>query len=187
MSHLMGKLLLLLSHFVSDSVLPHRRQPTRLPRRWDSPGKYTGVGCHFFLQCMKVKSESQVSQSCPSLSDAWSAAFQVWAHPYWACGLESASQGSVLDLTLTTHTSRRRQWHSTPVLLPGKSHGRGSLVGCSPWGREKSTSLSLFTFMHWRKKWQPTPVFLPGEPLGRGSLVSCYLWGHTESDTTEAT
>ena len=45
---------------MSDSVRPHRRQPTRLPRPWDSPGKNTGVGCHFLLQCMKVKSESEV-------------------------------------------------------------------------------------------------------------------------------
>ena len=48
---------------------PHRRQPTRLPRLWDSPGKNTGVGCHFLLQCMKVKSESEVAQSCPTLHD----------------------------------------------------------------------------------------------------------------------
>ena len=54
---------------VSNSVWPHRRQPTRLPRPWDSPGKNTGVGCHFLLQCMKVKSESEVAQSCPTLSD----------------------------------------------------------------------------------------------------------------------
>ena len=54
---------------MSDSVRPHRQQPTRLPRPWDSPGKNTGVGCHFLLQCMKVKSESQVTQSCPTLSD----------------------------------------------------------------------------------------------------------------------
>ena len=54
---------------VSDSVWPHRRQPTRLPRPWDSQGKNTGVGCHFLLQCMKVKSESEVAQSCPTLSD----------------------------------------------------------------------------------------------------------------------
>jgi len=46
---------------VSDSVRPHRRQPTRLPRPWDSPGKNTGVGCHFLLQCMTVKSESEVT------------------------------------------------------------------------------------------------------------------------------
>ena len=54
---------------VSDSVRPHRRQPNRLPRPWDSPGKNTGMGCHFLLQLMKVKSESEVAQSCPTLSD----------------------------------------------------------------------------------------------------------------------
>ena len=52
-----------------DSVRPHRWQPTSLPCPWDSPGKNTGVGCHFLLQCMKMKSESEVSQSCPALSD----------------------------------------------------------------------------------------------------------------------
>ena len=54
---------------VSNSVRPHRHQPTRLPRPWDSPGKNTGVRCHFLLQCMKVKSESEVAQPCPTLSD----------------------------------------------------------------------------------------------------------------------
>ena len=54
---------------MSDSVQPHRRQPIRLPRPWDSPGKNTGVGCHFLFQCMKVKSESEVAQSCLTLSD----------------------------------------------------------------------------------------------------------------------
>ena len=62
-------LLLLLSRFSHDSVRPHRQQPTRLPRPWDSPGKNTGMGCHFLLQCMKVKSENEVFQSCPTLSD----------------------------------------------------------------------------------------------------------------------
>ena len=87
---------------------------------------------------------------------------------------------------------QRRKWHPTPVLLPGKSHGRRSLVGCLSMGSHKVgydwvTSLSLFTFMHWRRKWQPTPVFLPGESQGRRSLVGCHLWGHTESETTEVT
>ena len=54
---------------MSDSVRPHRQQPTRLPCPWDSPGKNTGVGCHFLLQCMKVKSESEVAQSCLTLRD----------------------------------------------------------------------------------------------------------------------
>ena len=67
----MWNLLLLLSRFsrVSLCVRPHRRQPTRLPRPWDSPGKNTRVGCHFLLQCMKIKSESEVAQLCPTLSD----------------------------------------------------------------------------------------------------------------------
>ena len=54
---------------LSDSVGPHRGQPTRLPHPWDSPGKNTGVGCHFLLQCMKVKSEREVAQSYPTLSN----------------------------------------------------------------------------------------------------------------------
>ena len=62
-------LLLLLSRFSRVWLWPHRRQPTRLPRPCDSPGKNTGVGCHFLPQCMKVKSESEVAQSCPTLSD----------------------------------------------------------------------------------------------------------------------
>ena len=83
-------------------------------------------------------------------------------------------------------TISRRQWHSTPVLLPRKSHGRRSLVGCSPWSHQESDtteqlhfyfSLSLFTFMHWRRKWQRTPIFLPGESQGLGSLEGCSRWG----------
>ena len=54
---------------MSDSVRPHRRQPTRLRCPWDPPGKNTGVGCHFLLQCMKMKSESEVAESCPTLSN----------------------------------------------------------------------------------------------------------------------
>ena len=62
---------------VSDSVRPHKRQPIRLPHPWDSPGKNTGVGCHFLLQCMKVKRESEVAQLCPTLVTPWSAAYQA--------------------------------------------------------------------------------------------------------------
>ena len=54
---------------MADSVRPHRRQPTRLPRPWDSPGKNTGVGCHFLLHCVKVKSESEVAQLRHTRSD----------------------------------------------------------------------------------------------------------------------
>ena len=58
---------------MSDSVWPHRWQPTRLPRPWDSPGKNTGVGCHFLLQCMKLRSLSHVRL----LATPWTAAHQA--------------------------------------------------------------------------------------------------------------
>ena len=54
---------------MSDSVRPPETEAHQLPHPWDSPGKNTGVGCHFLLQCMKVKSESEVAQLCPTLSD----------------------------------------------------------------------------------------------------------------------
>ena len=72
---------------------PHRQQPTRLRRPWDSPGKDTGVGCHFLLQCMKVKSESEVTQSCLTPSDPMD------------CSLPGSS---VLMLVLLSHFSRVR-------------------------------------------------------------------------------
>ena len=59
----------LVASVMSDCVRPHRWQSTRLPHPWDSPGKNTGVGCHFLLQCVKVKSEREVAQSCLTLSD----------------------------------------------------------------------------------------------------------------------
>ena len=62
---------------MSNSVRPRRRQPTRLRRPCDSPGKNTGVGCHFLLQCVKVKSEREVAQSCRLLATPWTAAFQA--------------------------------------------------------------------------------------------------------------
>ena len=58
-----------MTHWISNSVRLQRRQPTRLPHPWDCPGKNTGVGCHLLLQCMKVKSKSEVAQSCPTPSN----------------------------------------------------------------------------------------------------------------------
>ena len=154
---------------MSDSVRPHRWQPTRLPHPWDSPGKNTGVGCHFLLQRMKVKSESEVTQSCLTLSDPldcslpgssvhgifqarvlkwfsrYSIAFRVCvAHSpkTWPLSLlwvkcilfPEELTSKFLENRCPSSKYWRRQWHPTPVLLPGKSHGRRSLVGCSPWG-----------------------------------------------------
>ena len=68
---------------MSDSVRPHRRQPTRLPRPWDSPGKNIGVGCHFLLQCMKVKSESEVASRIRLFATPWTAAYQApWSRDF---------------------------------------------------------------------------------------------------------
>ena len=72
---------------VSDSVRPHRRQPTRLPHPWDSPGKNTGVGCHFLLQCVKVKSLSHVRL----FATPWIAAYQ--APPFIAFSSKSTGVG----------------------------------------------------------------------------------------------
>ena len=88
---------------------------------------------------------------------------------------------------------QRRQWHPTPVLLPGKSHGQGSLVGCSPWSREESDMSERLHF-HFS-------LSCTGEGNGNPLQCSCLenprdggawwaarcLWGRTESDTTEAT
>ena len=88
---------------VSDSVRPHRRQPTRLSHPWDSPGKNTGVDCHCLLQCMEVKSESDVAQLCPTLSDPMdcslpgSSIHGFSRQEYWS-GVPSPSRTAVLNL-----------------------------------------------------------------------------------------
>ena len=83
---------------MSDSVRPHGLQPTRLLRPWDSPGKNTGVGCHFLLQCMKVESESEVTQSCLTLSDPMD------------CSLPGSSVPGF---------SRQEYWSGVPLPSPG--------------------------------------------------------------------
>ena len=87
---------------------PHRQQPTRLPRPWDSPGKNTGVGCHFLLQCMQVKSEREVAQLHPTLSDPITAAHQ--APPSMGFSSKSTGVGChclllYLSLTITNPLS----------------------------------------------------------------------------------
>ena len=195
---------------MSDSVRPHRRQPIRLHHPWDSPGKNTGAGCHFLLQCMKVKSEIEVSQPCLTPSDpmdcsppvssihgifqarvleSGAIAFSDWTDVYWgwiffSCLLVICFYVCVCDLekAMAPHSSTLA-WKSPWTEEPGRLQSMGS----QRVGHDWATSLSLFTFMHWRRKWQPTPVFLPGESQGLGSLVGCRLWGCTESDMTEAT
>ena len=128
---------------MSDSVWPHRPQPTRLPHPWDSPGKNTGVGCHFLLQCMKVKSESEVAQSCPTLSDPMdrsppgSSAHGIFQARGLEWGAIVKNPVEVRELkfvkSLIQHRCGLCQKSPTGVLLPGSREGwlDSSRVGVS--------------------------------------------------------
>ena len=192
---------------------PQRRQPTRLPRPWDSPGKNTGVGCHFLLQCMKVKSESEVAQSCPTLSDSMDYSLQassahgifqarvlewgaiMWSQMWKICISSSIHCLSVYDYMKTIGIS------FPDSLL-------GSCLVCDCQAPIPSTVvpkewpiLSAEHAHHWwrpgfdpwvgkiprRRAWQPTPVFLPGESHGQRSLGGYSPWGHKDSGMTEVT
>ena len=112
---------------MSDSVQPHRWQPTRLLCPWDSPGKNAGVGCNFPLQCMKVKSEREVAQSCRLLATPWTTAHQ--APP--SMGFSRQEHWSGVPSPSPMHESEREVPQSCPTLrdpmdcsLPGSSvHG----------------------------------------------------------------
>ena len=109
--------------------------------------------------------------------------------PVW-CGMNDCVICVLLYVTLTVRKcdlppdraeTQRRQWQPTPVLLPGKSHGQRSLVGCSPRGREESDTTERLHF-HFSLprlgEGNGNPlVFLPGESQGQGSLLGCCLWG----------
>ena len=122
---------------MSDSVRPHRQQPIRLPHPWDSPGKNTGMGCHFLLQHMNVKSESEVAQPCQLLATSWTAAHQ--APP--AMGFSS-----------------QEYWSGVPLPSPSCSLGNDyvrtdlfssvQLLSCvrlfvTPWTAARQASLSI--------------------------------------------
>ena len=110
---------------MSDSVQPHRRQPTRPPRPWDS--KNTGEVCHFLLQCMKVKSESEVAQSCPTPSDPMdcsppgSSVLGFFRQEYWS-GLPFPPPGDLPNpgIEPTSPTSPELAGGLFPTVPPGK-------------------------------------------------------------------
>ena len=92
-----------------------------------------------------------------------------------------------LELLKCIEPKWRRKWQPTPVLLPGKFHGWGSLVGYSPWGCKELDATERLHFLSfcssfWRRKWQPTPVFLPGESHGQRGLVGLFC-GVAKSQT----
>ena len=114
------------------TVRPHRRQPTRLPRPWDSPGKNTGVGCHFLLQCMKIKRESEVAQSYPTLSDPMD------------CSLPGSSVHGF---------SRQECWSGVP--LPSPPHiwrcGISQIIVLKYLKTFKNTQIQSWRPEHWKK------------------------------------
>ena len=105
---------------MSDSVRPHGLQPTRLLRPWDSPGKNTGVGCHFLLQCMKVESESEVAQSCPTLSDPMdcslpgSSIHGIFQATVLEWGATAFSAGDTRDMDLIPGSGRSPEGNGNP-------------------------------------------------------------------------
>ena len=118
---------------MSDSVQPHRRQPTRLSCPWDSPGKNTGVGCHFLLQCMKVKSEREVTQLCPTLCDPMDCSLPGSSmgfarQEYWS-GVPLPSPTETL-LLLLSHFSCVQLCVTTRLPHPWDSPGKNTGVGC---------------------------------------------------------
>ena len=127
---------------MSDSVQPHRQQPTRLPHPWDSPGKNTGVGCHFLLQCMKVKSESEVVQSCLTLSDPMDCSlpgssihgiFQARVLEWVAIAFSTIYiQFSSVQVSrsVVSDSVQPHGWQPTRLPHPWDSPGKNTGVGC---------------------------------------------------------
>ena len=104
-------LLPLVTSVESDSVRPCRRQPTRFSCPWDSPGKNIGVGCHFFIQCLKVESDSEITQSCPTVNDPMDYSppgssvpgiFQARVLEWGAIAFSGSLQRSLQNMTLTS-------------------------------------------------------------------------------------
>ena len=158
---------------MSNSEWPQRWQPTRLPRLWDSPGKNTGVGCHFLLQCMKVKSESEVTQLCPTPSDPMD------------CSLPGSSVHGIFQ-------ARVLEWGA--IAFSGlystafncKFQYTYWLPGASRWlsAKEYSCQCRRHRFdpwvgkIPWKRKWQPTALFFSGKSHGQRSLARYSQWGY---------
>ena len=148
-----------------DSVRPHRRQPTRLPRPWDSPGKNTGVGCHVLLQCMKVKRESEVAQSRPTLSGPWTAAHQ--APPSVGFARQEYWSGTLLLLRGDiTYVFSNQSIRLTPQNSCNSIISLVAQMVKNPPTMWETWVQSLEREDHFfleRGHGFPTPVFLPGE------------------------
>ena len=136
---------------MSDSLQPHGLQPTRLPRPWDSPGKNTGVGCQFLLQCMKVKTEREVAQSCPTLHDPvdYSPPGSSARGIFQARGLGEAGNKTVFSVASVVTPAPFLERPFVPRVRSGCLSCRpvaadGRLSFCS-WSHLSSASATVFT------------------------------------------
>ena len=158
---------------MSDSVWPHRRQPTRLPRPWDSPGKNTGVGCHFLLQCVKVKSESEVAQCVWLLATPWTATYQ--APPSMGFSRQEYWSGVPLSRLVIIFLPRSKrlliswlQSLSAVILEPKKIKSvTVSIVSASIY--HEMMGLDAMIFIFWMLSFKPAFSFSPFLPSSRGS------------------
>ena len=143
---------------MSDSVGSHRRQPTRLCCPWDSPGKNTGVGCHFLLQCMKVKSESEVAQSCPTLSNPMDCSllgssvhgiFQARVLEWGAIAFSVAVRLNIHQLPMlgSLRSLTQNVLELSGTMSPPRFMKKAGTVGSSPGGRRKSVTASRLSCM----------------------------------------
>ena len=119
---------------------PHRWQPTRLSHPWDSPGNNTGVGFHFLLQCVKVKSESEVAQLCPTFSDP-----MACSPP--GSSIRGISLARILEWAATSY-SRWSFWPRDLTLVCCVS-----CIGRQIWKRHERTFNSTSSF--WLQNWGP--------------------------------
>ena len=182
---------------MSDSVWPHRWQPTRLPCPRDSPGKNTGVGCHFLLQCIKVKGEGEVAQSCLTLSDPMDC-----SPP--GSSVHGIFQARVLEWGATAFSVQGLRYLSVCCCF-SRSFSHVWLFA-NPWIVARQAPLSM-EFPR-QEYWRGLPFFSPGDlpnpqikPMSPAlaphsstlawripwteSLVGCIPWGLEESDMTE--
>ena len=141
---------------------PHRRQPTRLCHPWDSPGKNTGVGCHFLLQCIKVKGESEVAQSCLTLSNP--------VH----CSLPGSSihgifQARVLEwgaIAFSVGQARIRQYIT--CLSEGMKMCMVKLINSDKvWGIKQEKDENQSSWARWEKHSRRTPIQTQSPQKGR--------------------
>ena len=151
------------------------------------------------LKCVATPFSRESSQSrdwSPPISCIAGGFFNLWATGEALTGVKASIKGCYIQQHVEKHSvgtkwigqfDRRRQWHPTLVLLPGKFHGWRRLVGCSTWGHRESNMTEWLHFHALEKEMATHSSVLVWRIPGRGSLVGCRLWSRTESDMTEVT